>query len=464
MSGTFPERITMSHPRNPEVGSDRQILDILGVGFGPSNLSLAIAVAEHNAGRAADEQLTTGFVERQDRFGWHRGMLLEDATMRVSFLKDLVTLRNPTSPFSFLSYLHDRDRLVDFINYGTFYPTRIEFHDYFEWAAARFDTQVHYGCEVIEIGPGTAGPDGRVEHVEVLCREGGAVGGETFRLRARNLVLATGLAPSMPTGVSMGPRIWHNCDLLHRLPELKGTEPERIVVVGAGQSAAEAVDYLHRMFPASEVCAVFARYGYSPADDSSFANRIFDPTAVDDYYAAPDAVKELILGYHANTNYSVVDPDLIDGLFRRHYHEMVAGKPRLRFLNVSRIADVAETDECVELAVDSLIHGEREVLNADLVVYATGYRAGNPLELLTDELKAAVHTDDAGRTALGRDYRVATEQGVLAGVYLQGPTEHTHGISSTLLSNMAVRSGEILSSVLAGRPASAATEPLVRVG
>jgi L-ornithine N5-oxygenase len=78
-------------------------------------------------------------------------MLLEDATMQVSFLKDLVTPRNPTNPHSFLAYLHSRDRLVEFINYGSVFPTRREFHDYLEWAAARFDDQVDYGAEVVEI-------------------------------------------------------------------------------------------------------------------------------------------------------------------------------------------------------------------------------------------------------------------------------------------------------------------------
>jgi L-ornithine N5-oxygenase len=36
---------------------------------------------------------------------------------------------------------------------------------------------------------------------------------------------------------------------------------------------------------------------------------------------------------------------------------------------------------------------------------------------------------------------------VKAAVYLQGGTEHTHGISSSLLSNTAVRAGEILASI-----------------
>ncbi|MGN5637927.1 SidA/IucD/PvdA family monooxygenase, partial [Streptomyces sp. AC154] len=83
-------------------------------------------------------------------------------------------------------------------------------------------------------------------------------------------------------------RVWHNSDLLAKVDALEGTEPARFVVVGAGQSAAENVAYLHRHFPRAEVCAVFSRYGYSPADDSSFANRIFDPEAVDEYFTAPD--------------------------------------------------------------------------------------------------------------------------------------------------------------------------------
>jgi L-ornithine N5-oxygenase len=35
------------------------------------------------------------------------------------------------------------------------------------------------------------------------------------------------------------------------------------------------------------------------------------------------------------------------------------------------------------------------------------------------------------------------------GIYLQGPTEATHGISSTLLSTTAVRAGEIADAITA---------------
>ncbi len=407
------------------------VLDLAGIGFGPSNLALAIAVEED------ERPVRARFFERQPRFGWHRGMLLEDATMQVSFLKDLVTLRNPTSTFSFLCYLRDRGRLVDFVNHKNLFPLRKEFHDYFEWAAERVEHHVSYGAEVSAVG----------------VRDGGfeiTVGEE--RVRTRNVVLATGLEASLPDGVESGEWIWHNRDLLHRVGTLE--DPRQVVVVGAGQSAAEAVAFFHDRFPEAEVHGVFARYGYSPADDSSFANRIFDPAAVDEFYRAPEDVKRKLMGYHANTNYGVVDGDLIEELYRRVYREKVVGRQRLLLHNTSRLTDVNPDGKCV---IESLADGRRLPIDADVIVYATGYRPANPVRVL-GELAGHCERDEHGRLKVTRDYRVVTNNEIRGGIYLQGGTEHTHGITSSLLSNTAVRVGEILDSVL--RRPHAAAEPV----
>lgn len=416
--------------------------DILGVGFGPSNLALAIAIDEHNRSVAEPERLDCAFFEAQPRFGWHRGMLIEGTTMQVSFLKDLVTMRNPASDFSFLSYLHDRRRLADFINHKTMFPTRVEFHDYLEWAADRVAHVVRYDSEVVGITPGAEWFE-----VEVRC------GGRTRTHRARNVVLALGLQASVPEGAELGERVWHNLDLLHRVDALRGGDPRRFVVVGAGQSAAETTDYLHRTFPAAEVCSVFSRYGHTPADDSPFANRIFDPQAVDDFYAAPEDVKQLLLDYHRNTNYSVVDLDLIEELYGRVYQEKVLGRQRLRILNASRVGAVEPRPDGVRVAVDFLPTGRRTVLDADVLVYATGCRPRDPFRLLGDTARCCAR-DDLGRLHVERDYRVRTTDDLPGGLYLQGGTEHTHGITSSLLSNSAVRAGEIRDSILAHRTAA----------
>ncbi|WP_399894582.1 lysine N(6)-hydroxylase/L-ornithine N(5)-oxygenase family protein [Streptomyces sp. BBFR51] len=423
-------------------GDATLVHDLIGIGFGPSNVAMAIAIREHNA-QAADgqETVTARFFEQQPRFGWHRGMLIDDATMQVSFLKDLVTLRNPASEFSFLCYLQSKGRLIDFINHKNLFPLRVEFHDYFEWAATKVDDLVSYGHEVVGVAPVVR--DGAVDHLEVTVRSGEGL--EVHR--ARNLVIGTGLRPLVPKGVERGDRVWHNSELLAKVDALEGTSPSRFVVVGAGQSAAENVAYLHRRFPGAEVCAVFTRYGYSPADDSGFANRIFDPAAVDDYFTAPGSVKRRLMDYHGNTNYSVVDIDLIDDLYRQMYREKVLGTERLRFLNVSRLTDVKETPDRVRATVTSLVTGEETLLDADVVVFATGYGQADPLGLLGEVADRCLR-DDEGRVRVERDYRIATDPGLPCGIYLQGGTEHTHGITSSLLSNTAIRVGEILESLL----------------
>ncbi|WP_405935543.1 lysine N(6)-hydroxylase/L-ornithine N(5)-oxygenase family protein [Streptomyces sp. NBC_00726] len=422
-------------------GDAAPVHDLIGIGFGPSNVAMAIAISEHNARSGTREAVTAQFFEQQPAFGWHRGMLIDDATMQVSFLKDLVTLRNPASEFSFLCYLKSKGRLIDFINHKNLFPLRVEFHDYFEWAAAQVDDLVSYDHEVV--GVTQVVEDGVVEYLDVTVRSGE---GLTVH-RARNLVIGTGLRPRVPEGVERGDRVWHNSELLARVGELDGTSPSRFVVVGAGQSAAENVAYLHRRFPEAEICAVFSRYGYSPADDSSFANKIFDPEAVDEFYAAPENVKRRLMDYHGNTNYSVVDIDLIDDLYRQMYQEKVLGTERLRFLNVSRLTAAEETPDTVRATVTSLVTGEETVLDADVVVFATGYSPADPLGLLGEAAEHCLR-DEEGRVSVERDYRIATDAALNCGIYLQGGTEHTHGITSALLSNTAIRVGEILDSLL----------------
>ncbi|TNY37532.1 lysine N(6)-hydroxylase/L-ornithine N(5)-oxygenase family protein [Thermomonospora catenispora] len=435
-------------PLPPTNGPADRVHDLAGIGFGPSNLALAVALREHNATAAEGDRLDAVFFEKQPAFGWHRGMLIDGATMQVSFLKDLATMRNPASEFTFLQYLKARGRLVDFINHKTLFPTRMEFHDYLEWAAGHFTDQVHYGAEVVTVRPVPG--DGPVEALEIVVRHAGR-SDELVAHRARNVVIATGLEPVLPPGVTAGERVWHSHELLHRIDRLH--EPRRLLVVGAGQSGAEVTEYLHRRFPSAEICAVFTKYGYTPADDSPFANRIFDPEAVDHFYTAPEDVKRMLLDYHRSTNYSVVDLELIDELYRRVYQEKVTGERRLRILNASRIAELRTDSAGVRAVVEFLPTGERTVLEADAVVYATGYRIGDPTALLGEVAEHCLRLPDGG-LRVERDYRIATTERVRCGIYLQGPTEHTHGLTATLLSTTALRVGEIIESIVAARAAA----------
>lgn len=69
-------------------------------------------------------------------------------------MKDLATLRNPQSPYTFISYLHDQGRLVSFINRSSHVPSRKEFADYLTWTAEKVRADgisVNYAQDVFAV-------------------------------------------------------------------------------------------------------------------------------------------------------------------------------------------------------------------------------------------------------------------------------------------------------------------------
>jgi lysine N6-hydroxylase len=96
--------------------------DLVGIGVGPFNLGLACL---------ADpvDDLDCVFLEARDELAWHPGMMLDDATLQVPFLADLVTMADPTSRWSFLNYLKETGNLYPFYIRESFYPLRREYDD-----------------------------------------------------------------------------------------------------------------------------------------------------------------------------------------------------------------------------------------------------------------------------------------------------------------------------------------------
>ncbi|WP_152642309.1 SidA/IucD/PvdA family monooxygenase [Microbacterium sp. SA39] len=60
-------------------------------------------------------------------------------------------------------------------------------------------------------------------------------------------------------------------------------------------------------YPETKVFGFISGYGLVLADDSPYANRVFDPSTVDDFYVAPDAVRDEILRRHR----MIVDGDAL---------------------------------------------------------------------------------------------------------------------------------------------------------
>ncbi|WP_059415400.1 lysine N(6)-hydroxylase/L-ornithine N(5)-oxygenase family protein [Cupriavidus basilensis] len=415
--------------------------DLVGIGFGPSNLALAIALQEQaGAGRPLDAH----FLEKQRTYHWHGNTLVAQSEMQISFLKDLVSMRNPTSPYSFVNYLHRHGRLVDFINLRTFYPSRLEYDDYLRWAAGHFAEQCSYGEEVARIEPERHGD--AITRVRVVSTD--AAGRERVR-DARAIVLSTGGTPRIPevfAGLRGDARLCHHSgylDWIGRQPCASG-KPMRIAVIGAGQSAAEAFIDLHDSYPGVKADLIVRGAALKPADDSPFVNEIFAPAYTDVVYEQAQAGRDRLIQAYLNTNYSVIDADLIERIYALLYRQKVSGQFRVNLLTCKTVVAAHAAPAGIELTIaDTAPAGSEatETRRYDAVVLATGYERENHRRLL------APLAPYLGDFTVDRSYRVQAAPELAVPVYLQGFCQSSHGLSDTLLSVLPARAEEIASAL-----------------
>lgn len=427
-----------SPPKNQVPAARDEVYDLVGIGFGPSNLALAAAI-EEEAETLFGQRLRCRFFERKPEFAWHPDMLIEGASIQLTFLKDLVTLRNPQSRFSFLTYLKARDRLDRFVNLRKFYPTRREFNDYYSWVAEQLAGYVRYGTEVVSAAR-VDNDGGPIELVRVRTRD--LATHRTGEFLTRNLVVATGGVPAIPDRIDLraSRRAFHSQDFLSRIHrDFPDTgRPYRFAVVGSGQSAAEIFHYVYSHYPRADVTAAIRRFAYKPADSSHFVNEIFFPRMEDFLFDLPAEKRRSILEAHRDTNYSCVDLELIEAIYQDLYEAEVAGENRFRIRSFIELRGIEERESEMILEFHDVIGERTEYLEVDGAILATGFvRPGIPPSI--GDLSAHLSFDSKGRFKIDRHYRILNEPGFEPRIFLQGFCEDTHGLSDTLLSTLPTR-------------------------
>ncbi|KAI1644582.1 L-lysine 6-monooxygenase (NADPH-requiring)-domain-containing protein [Daldinia loculata] len=471
--------------------SAEDVHDLVCVGFGPASLAVAVALHDaidhgnlHKTGTGSSPKVL--FLEKQPRFAWHAGMLLPGAKMQISFIKDMASLRDPTSQFTFLNYLHKNGRLVEFTNLNTFLPSRVEYEDYLRWCASFFDDVVQYNSEVVSVSPVKGlEPNESVSTFTVTSKDPKT--GELTTYRSKNVLLAVGGQPSIPKCLpSNHPRVIHSSQYAHLVPRIldNPTSPYRVAVIGAGQSAAEIFNNIQVLYPNSRTSLIMRSEFLKPSDDSPFVNSIFNPSFVNSLYQRSAEDRYTLLEGARSTNYGVVRLELIERLYEKMYdqrRELGTDERKWphRILGTTDVVGFDTKSDQLRLVVRPLtstkttIHDgtrEDEVLDVDLVIAATGYQRQSHLTMIEDvahmlpqasESNGALSSSTAGRkfseakindrpVRVSRDYSVQFSPGKVApgsGIWLQGCCEGTHGLSDTLLSVLATRSEEIVNSI-----------------
>ncbi|KAI9771670.1 MAG: hypothetical protein M1840_001886 [Geoglossum simile] len=453
-----------------------ELHDLVCVGFGPASLAIAIALNDTLASSdcpGAPSQLGSNqrpkilFLERQAQFAWHAGMLLPGAKMQISFIKDLATLRNPRSEFTFLNYLHHQKRLVQFSNLGTFFPLRVEYEDYMRWCASSFEEIVDYAHEVSQVVPETT-LAGSSKVGSFIVRSRDLRTGELKRHRAKHVVVAVGGKPLIPQPLPQHhPRVIHSSGYSTVVPALLNNRERdyRIAVIGNGQSAAEIFNDLHSKYPSARTTLLIKGGALRPSDDSPFVNEIFDPCRVDDIYQQAPEVRKASIAHNRGTNYGVVCRELLESLYADIYTQRLLNSNEEEwqhrispYRKVIGVEDIPNSGERVRLHIrnSSGLHEEGGVccdewLDVDAILVATGYIRDAHEEMLRPARYLMKGGDKPGKTwSVARNYRVRFDESRVsesAGVWLQGCNESTHGLSDTLLSILSTRGGEIVGSI-----------------
>ncbi|WP_327699178.1 lysine N(6)-hydroxylase/L-ornithine N(5)-oxygenase family protein [Streptomyces sp. NBC_00459] len=415
--------------------------DVLGVGFGPANLALAIALEE----TAPD--LTMRFLDARANPLWQAGMLLDRSDIQNHPSRDLVTLRNPRSRYSFLNYLHESARLVEHLNVPAAFPLRKEYAKYISWVTQQFGHVAGLGEQVTSVSLVGTGPDRRYRVASQL--------GEEYH--GRTLILGTGRTPYIPEPFAgeLSPRIFHASDYLFALDRLTGQgEPRRVAVIGGSQSAVEISLDLAGRFSETEVVTYLRSPSFRLKDTSPFSEEVFFPDFTQYFYNSSAEARKYLNEYLYLTNYSSTDADVLHELYRLIYEQRLDGRQRVHVLGNRAVDAVASDEDSVTLTVREVHQGQSVAETFDFVVVATGFKnlgrgpAREPYPSLLHDLADRFVYDDQGSVFVQEDYSLAFTDPDEPPLYLNGLCESSHGMgdagSFSLLSVRATTLAESL--------------------
>ncbi|MEU6401860.1 SidA/IucD/PvdA family monooxygenase [Streptomyces sp. NPDC046985] len=443
----------MSHPpataAHPPRHTPEAPRDLVGVGIGPFNLSLA-ALAQPLTG------LDTAFYDQRPGFRWHPGLLLDDARVQVPFLADLVTLVDPASPWTFLNHLRARDRLFPFYFAERLHIRRSEYDAYCRWVCDHLPS-LHFGRQVDAV---RWNPQHRVFEVDVTQLDADGEAEALGRTYTRNVVLGLGTEPHVPAPLkpllgTAGAPVVHAADYLGHRDALLAAG--HVTVVGSGQSGAEIfLDLLRRRPAGREGLHWIGRTeAFAPMEYSKLGLEHFTPDYTRYFHALPEAVRDRLVPAQWQLH-KAVDADTLaavhDELYRRTLHggwPDAVLTPGVRVRTAGRVGGTK-----VELHLEHTQQGARSRLTTDAVVLATGHER-RPLMPLLAGLDPYLHRDSGERPRVDDRYRLVLDRAVAAAgchVYVQNAEIHTHGVGTPDLGLAAWRSAAILNAVTGAEP------------
>lgn len=408
--------------------------DVVGVGIGPFNLGLAALGSTH-------PELRMKFFDRQPRFDWHPGMMIEGTTLQVSFLADLVTGADPTNRFSFLAFMKAQGRLYRFAIRENYFLTREQYNVYCRWAASQLPVQWSTDVSSVSFDAERDAYTVETRNLET---------GEVEVCTARHVVLGVGSGPCVPGCVPtpLPEGVIHSASYMAQRAQL--LKKKSLLVVGSGQSAAEVfLDLLTRKQDETALTWITRSERFFPMDYTKFALEMASPDYIDFFHKLNPTQRKGLLESQDDL-YKGISADLIGRIYDELYDRSLLGhQDNVRLSAGSELTGLDPSEDGGHTAhFRHLRLEQRYDQQVDGVVLATGYRNTSPACLKPLFPGTPGNTFAQEPLPVRRNYVLSCAGGR---VFVQNAEALTHGFGASDLSLGAYRNSVILNQIL-GRP------------
>lgn len=398
--------------------------DVVAVGAGPANLSLAALLQTHT-------DRSIALFDRAPASRWHESLLNSGARMQTSWLKDLVSMVDPTHRLTFLNYLVTEGRLFALLNAQFDFIPRAEYMRYLAWAAERING-IHYDAPVDTVD--------FVEGVGFVTISRGEVVGTSD-----HLVLGVGTRSTLPPQfeAAAGDRLFVADHLAAHLPAMSADLDAPVAVVGGGQTGLEAVLRL-RGAGFRDIRWLGRRQWFMTIDDSPVANEFYRP-AHQQFLQQLSLPTRRRLVEEQNPTGDALTPGALRTLYHTNYDGMLElGRFPITLLPARDVVTAGLHGYGIALTAVTPETTEEHI--ASYVVVAAG-REVAPVPIAA-RLQERLDTDDSGEMIIEPDYSVRWKGPDTHRIYAMNRARFTHGIPDANLTLLAVRSALVINSLL----------------
>ncbi|MGH1516907.1 lysine N(6)-hydroxylase/L-ornithine N(5)-oxygenase family protein [Chryseobacterium sp. JK1] len=403
------------------------IHDIIGIGIGPFNLGLAALLEPVDTVSAL-------FLDQAEGFDWHPGLMLDNATLQVPFMADLVTMADPKSKYSFLNFLKETDRLYKFYIREDFFILRKEYNLYCQWAANQLQSCL-FGKKVENI---TFNETENIFVIDVLDLKNNDV----KKYYAKKIVLGTGTQPNLPSFMQDKdfPNVIHTSEYLNNKENILNAQS--VSIIGSGQSAAEIFQDLLPETEEGVFMSWFTRPDrFFPMEYSKLTLELTSPEYVDHFYNMPASQRKAILAKQPPL-YKGINFELINDIFDTLYGMSVGNAPLNVALRPScQLDSISPEGNSYAMNFTHMQDNTTFTHISDYIILATGYKYKEPKFL--KGIESLIQRTEEGLFEVSRYYTIDQAENI----FVQNAELHTHGFVTPDLGMGAYRNALIINAI-----------------